>query len=85
MAFPPGLGGAIAITLNRLRIGAERGFLFPANGREILFGFKENLTEVENIEEEEEHNDGQAKRVDAIDSFADDEWVEFPSPRVQFG
>ena len=38
-----------------------------------------------NIEEEEEHNDGQAKRVDAIDSFADDEWVEFPSPRVQFG
>jgi len=39
-AFPPGLGGAMAMTLKRLRIGAEE--------------VKENLTEVEKNEEEEE-------------------------------
>lgn len=59
------------MTLKRLRIGAEgegvgRGVLFPRNGREILFEFKENLTEVEKNEEEEEHNDGQVVRLVAI-------------------
>jgi len=83
LAFPPGLGGAMAMTLKRLRIGREgegvgRGVLFPGNGREIVLVFEENLTEVEkNEEEEEEHKEGQEKiSVDAIQSFP---------TRVEFG
>ena len=67
----------MAMTLKRLVCGVGggrvgRGLLLLVNGRAMLLGFKENLTEVENIEEEEdEHSEGQVNRVEAIEPLAE--------------
>lgn len=62
----------MAVILKRLvvrEMGREKGFLVSREGMiEKPVGFKDNLSGVENIEEEEEEQSGAVeKRVDAIE------------------